>query len=137
MRHKPIHQAQAIREKALSLAMRRKEEYLGARVSKELREKVIQRAKELDIPVSILLRNVLEEVFGSQGGGAGDRADSRRDDQGERFSSVLGWEHIRLNKQVDCHGCGKRLAPGVSAVLGLTQPGEGYVILCDQCKDLA
>lgn len=132
MRHKPIHQAQAVREKAISLAMRRKEEYLGARVSRELREKVIQRAKELGIPVSILLRNVLEEVFGTQDGGV---ADAQRA-QGGKFSSVLGWEEIRLNRQVECHGCGKRLVPGVSAVLGLTQPGEGYVILCDQCKDL-
>ena len=37
-------------QRAHSIAMKRKEEYLGARVPKELREKVLRRAEELGIP---------------------------------------------------------------------------------------
>lgn len=62
-RERAINQAQAMRNQALSVAMKRKEEFLGARVPKELRDKVTARANEEGIPVSILIRNILEEAF--------------------------------------------------------------------------
>ena len=58
-----VDRAQAMRDNALSVAMKRKEEFLGARVPKELRDKVTARAHEQGIPVSILIRNILEEAF--------------------------------------------------------------------------
>lgn len=63
MRERAINRAQAMRNQALSVAMKRKEEFLGARVPKELRDKVTARANEQGIPVSILIRNILEEAF--------------------------------------------------------------------------
>ena len=58
-----VNRAQAMRDKALSVAMKRKEEFLGVRVPKDLRDKVTDRANNLGIPVSILIRNILEEAF--------------------------------------------------------------------------
>ena len=58
--------ARALRERARSQALRRKEEYLGARVSRDLKERVIAQARRMGIPVSILIRNVLEEAFGGE-----------------------------------------------------------------------
>lgn len=58
-----MNDAQAMRDAAMSAAMQRKEEFLGARVPKELRDKVIRRAEHLNVPVSILIRTILEEAM--------------------------------------------------------------------------
>lgn len=141
MREMPITQAQAMRDKAMSVAMKRKEEFLGARVPKVLRDRVMQRASDLGVPVSILIRTILEEAFaGGQAAGcnaavSNPQAVVNTASQPARFPSVLGWEAIKLNRQMDCSGCGQRLAPGMLVTLGLGLSGEGHVILCDQCKD--
>lgn len=128
--------ALARRDKAVTMAMKRKEEYLGARVPKELRDRVICRAAEMGVPVSILIRKTLEDAFGV--GGSGDVVDETSD-VGDvngapvgRFDSVLGWERIVLNRAVPCSVCGVQLAAGKNVTLGLgaAQP----VILCDRCK---
>ena len=54
MRDNAMRHARNIGNKARANAMKRKEEYLGARVPKELRDKVIAQADRLEIPVSIL-----------------------------------------------------------------------------------
>ncbi len=123
----------ARREKAVSMAMKRKEEYLGARVPKELRDRVIQRAKEMGIPVSILIRNTLEEAFKEI---PSDRsvatAVSTAELSSDTFSSVLGWEKLLLNKNVACSGCGIQLLQSTEAYLGLgaSEP----VVICNACK---
>ncbi len=142
MKPQMSRQGSAGRDKAMAIAMKRKEEYLGARVPRELKEKVIERARDLGMPVSILIRNVLEDAFGSARGGV--RYSSQQADNIEvsaaksapvRFPTVLGWEDITLNRTIDCSGCGRSLNSGMSATLGIGTPGEGHVILCDLCKD--
>lgn len=142
IRDKAVNRAQAMRDKALSMAMKRKEEFLGARVPKDLRDKVMDRAHGLGIPVSILIRNILEEAFRDQKSAVGmvpGQEVSPRTAQGtERFSAVLGWEMIRLNRQVGCSSCGRQLLPGASVTLGLVfgvvETGATHIILCDQCQ---
>lgn len=134
----------AVRDRAVATAMKRKEEYLGARVPKELRDRVIQQADALGMPVSILIRNILEEASRSWGGtaAAASRAEADADavraaGHGPvRFPNVLGWEEIRLNKSVNCAICAIRLEPGASATLGLAGPGEEHVVLCQRCKQV-
>ncbi len=133
------HQGNAMRDRAVSLAMKRKEEYLGARVPKELRDRVTAKAKDLGIPVSILIRNILEESFnelGSDSSALGSRVSKGAQTEateGEKFASVLGWERITLNKSVACVSCGTSLEPGIEVTFGLG--GVEPVVLCDQCKD--
>ena len=127
------HPGKLMRDRAVSIAMKRKEEYLGARVPKELRDRVIHRAKELGIPVSILIRNILEDAFRNEPPELQAIAATRHGKVGDRFSSVLGWESIKLNRPIDCSGCGVPLTPGDDVTLGL---GAGEpVVLCDICKD--
>lgn len=154
-----VNRAQSMRDNALSVAMKRKEEFLGARVPKELRDKVTARANEQGIPVSILIRNILEGAFKDSPGAdySTHRGGSLQGMQGGamvpvhpattcmavgcqeqvRFPAVLGWEIIRLNRQVDCSSCGKPLLPGASVTLGLVpglvQAGATHIILCDRC----
>ncbi len=133
------HDGNAMRERAVSLAMKRKEEYLGARVPKELRDRVTAKAKELGIPVSILIRNILEESF-SKGGvdsltssvselSGGACVESKED----LVSSVLGWKRITLNKEAVCANCNTLLEPGKEVSFGLG--GVKPIVLCDPCKD--
>lgn len=123
-----------MRERALSMAMKRKEEYLGARVPRELRDRVLQRSKDLGIPVSILIRNILEEAFKESSEAAMVAAGQEAVETGkdERFLAVLGWEKIVLNRNVVCSGCSISLHAGQSVTLGL---GAGEpIVLCDKCK---
>ena len=130
--------------KALAIAMKRKEEYLGARVPKELKKRVIARAAELGIPVSILIRNTLEEAFSGKGM-EGEISTPRlgayihKDDTGvtaeNKFPTVLGWEDIRLNRPATCESCGRALETGSHVTLGIAALGEERIILCDICKE--
>ena len=127
--------AERMREKAVAVAMKRKEEYLGARVPKELRDKVIRRAKDQGIPVSILIRNILTEAFQEVDSSSSPMlgtAASVDVNQG-KYSEVLGWDKITLNKAFECAECGKGLHAGqqVSLGLGASRP----VILCGDCKE--
>lgn len=132
MRNLGRKQAKEVRERARETALKRKEEYLGARVPKELREKVIARAEQLGIPVSILIRNTLEDAFGH------DRATgfAEKSDAGRRatFPGVIGWERIVLNRTMPCASCGQDIDAGATATLGIAAPGEDHVILCAKCK---
>ena len=124
------------REKAVSMAMKRKEEYLGARVPKELRDRVIQRAKQMGIPVSILIRNILEEAFkeGQTGHAVVSSAAESNSIKSttNKFSAVLGWEKLQLNKTVSCSSCGVDLQQGTEAFLGLGAAEP--VVICNTCK---
>ncbi len=116
--------------------MKRKEEYLGARVPGELRAKVIARANDLGIPVSILIRNILEEAFPAAieekvTKGPAEQASVIPEMQ---FPNVIGWEQITLNRPMVCTSCAQLIQSGVRVTLGLTSPGDEHVILCNKCK---
>ncbi len=145
MRESGIKQVRIHHNRARSTAMKRKEEYLGARVPKELREKVIARADKLGIPVSILIRNILEESF-SLPAGVNSETDiyARQQDsdvsnfkENDEYPTVIGWEIMTLNKTMTCSGCREALKAGATVTLGLAGPGESHVILCGKCKKIA
>ncbi len=120
------------RDRAFATAMKRKEEYLGARVPKELRDRVIAKAKEQGIPVSILIRNILEDAFNDVSDGS-SRKPLNMEEMVESsvLDSVLAWDKISLNKGVNCVKCGKVLAEGDMAFLGLG--GAIPVVICPDC----
>ncbi len=133
------HDGNVMRERAVSLAMKRKEEYLGARVPKELRDRVTAKAKDLGIPVSILIRNILEESFSDVGSvrevasASSFSGSTDADLKEDVFSSVLGWKRITLNKEAACACCGTALKSGEEVTFGLG--GVKPIVLCDPCKD--
>ncbi len=140
MRELGRKQGREMRDQARSAAMKRKEEYLGARVPKDLREKVIAKADSLGIPVSILIRNILEEAFNGQ---VVPREIQERG-RGEtsvrlnvKFPDVIGWERITLNKDVACSSCSKILSAGGIAAWGVSGSREDRVILCEKCRESA
>jgi hypothetical protein len=139
MRELGRKQSKIMRDQGRAAAMKRKEEYLGARVPKDLREKVIAKADTLGIPVSILIRNILEEAFKGQAthenGSAGQASTSAGTKRTVKFPDVIAWEAITLNKDIACSECSRVLAAGSVAAWGLGLPRENQVVLCEKCRE--
>jgi len=142
IREMAAEQASSMRQQAMSIAAKRKQEYLGARVPKALREKILHQAELLGIPVSILIRNILTEYVDNLGGESLPEGETNAvldeagsSDQQKKFDEVIGWEKLLLNKEVVCMGCAKHLKKGDEVVFGLV-PGQSHVILCERCKQL-
>lgn len=131
----PRKRAENMRAQAMAQAQKRKEEFLGARVPMELRTKVIQRAEQEGLPVSLLIRRILENYVA----GVAPTPSSTVANVAapvapvKQFAHVLAWDKITLNKDVSCTHCGAALKAGASAMLGLN-PGHAPEILCERCK---
>jgi len=144
MRAMATERATSMRQQALATATKRKQEYLGARVPKQLREQVILKAEALGIPVSILIRNILTEYIDSQAvdlelqaraSQAGASAEGAVSNKGA-FDDVIGWDQLTLNKEMSCEHCRQKLKRGTAAVYGIV-PGRDHVIICRKCKSIA
>jgi len=142
----------SMRDKAMAIAMKRKEEYLGARVPKALKERVIKKADEMNIPVSLLMRRLLEQSFPEENlgavnldiGGLKDNeasltresniASSVEAKEQSRYADIIGWKQMEVNQDRSCERCKEPLPKGTGASLGFTPSGAGYLIVCQQCK---
>jgi len=56
-------QAKEVKSKKEKVKKEKKDKFLHTRVSEELEGKIKKRAEEMRVPVSILIRNTLEDVF--------------------------------------------------------------------------
>ncbi len=138
----PAERAKSARVKAQAEARRRKEEFIGARVPLDLREKIFRRAEAEGIPASLLIRRILEEAFRAEAEAAPSRAQNPMPDQvslaqpktGARFPDVLGWESITLHKPTTCASCAVALPAGSAAALGFSASGGAPVVLCGRCR---
>ena len=131
----------------------RKERVLHTRISQQLAEDIGRVAEDLRVPVSNLVRNVLEEVFsvvetvadnvgelieGVMGEAERARQRSAPEPAPPRPDppEVLGWQPLILARDGTCAGCDARLSRGESAYLGVTGTGaaSGHT-LCASCLD--
>ena len=133
----------------------RKERVLHTRISQQLAEDIGRMAEDLRVPVSNLVRNVLEEVFsvvetvtdnvGELIEGVMDEAERVRQRRASEPApsaprpdppEVLGWQPLILARDGTCAGCDARLSRGESAYLGVTGTGgpSGHT-LCASCLD--
>ncbi|MDH3325647.1 MAG: hypothetical protein OEM38_02880 [Gammaproteobacteria bacterium] len=153
-REDAVKRASSMRDKAMAIAMKRKEEYLGARVPKALKERVINRADEMNVPVSLLIRRLLEESFPEDGAnsskvslGISGGVDSTFLDLApvnakasviekeiDKYAGIIGWKQIEVNQDRSCERCKEPLPRGSQVSLGFTSSDAGYVIVCQQCK---
>ncbi len=122
-----IRRVHAARERAMRAAMRRKEEYLGARVPRALKERVIARAAEEGIPVSLLIRQVLEDAFPESGASVAPPADAP-------VGPVLAWQAVELAAKGECVRCGTGHPAGTQMWYGLGGEPSPYLV-CDGCKE--
>jgi hypothetical protein len=125
----------------------RKERVLHTRISQQLAEDIGRMADDLRVPVSNLVRNVLEEVFsvvetvsdnvGELIEGVMDEAERvRRRRTAEPRPDppeVLGWQPLILAREASCSGCDASLSRGARAYLGVTSSGASSHTLCESC----
>lgn len=126
-------------QQARERAQQRKEEFLAARVPKELRDKVFKRAEAEGISVSILIRKILEQAFAdspsaiaqAEVGAVNTARESKI--HTPRFPNVLGWETISLYQNASCSECARVLMAGHKAVVGISATGGSPILLCASC----
>ena len=140
MPHESMARGADMRNKAMAIAMKRKEEYLGARVPKALKNRVIKKADEMNIPVSLLIRRLLEQTFAEDNTSANFSLDAKLQSganpavKSNNFEDIIGWKPIEVNQDRSCERCKEPLPKGSSVFLGFTPSEVGYIIVCPQCK---
>ena len=114
----------------------RQERWLHTRISETLEDALKQEARRRRLPVSLLVRNVLEGALDlvedivetSMGIRPRDaaRSDAEPDD-------VYGWQELILNRAASCVRCQTVLAAGGKAFRGLSDQAVPAVFLCARC----
>ena len=109
----------------------RKEKVIHTRIPAALEEQIKRLAEGLRVPVSNLVRNMLEDaivmtkrVRDQLPGGTVPPPD---------LSAVYAWQDITLNVASPCARCARELHPGDRAYLGLSDAREARVFICPTC----
>ena len=129
-----------------------KDRVLQARIPEKLDEELRDRAEDLGLSVSTIVRNVLLHTFNLVEGVVTDSAQIARAIQGREAppppptlalqapepdesvadTPVIGWQEAVLNRNGICEQCNTILHKGQSAMIGLpVQPRP--VLLCRDC----
>ena len=122
----------------------RKDKVLQARIPEQLDEELRDRAEDLGLSVSSIVRNVLLHTFNLVEGVVSDSAQIARVIQGwpsppsadstqtNDASSVVGWQETILNRNGVCDQCNAILAKGEPAAVGLPIQVRP-ILLCTNC----
>jgi hypothetical protein len=116
----------------------RKDHVLQARVPLSLYNNLVDQARRLRVPVSNLVRNILEdstrmvenivdsgiEIAEAISGGVNE----------EDLSSVLGWQPMIANKRLACSRRGCVIEKGSEAFMSVGASGSRTFVICEGCK---
>jgi hypothetical protein len=107
-----------------------KERILHTRIPVALEDQIKRLADRLRVPVSNLVRNMLEDAIDMT-----KRVRDRMDGHVTEVSNeVYGWQELTLNIEAPCSRCQRNLPRGERAHVGLTlHPREGRVFICSAC----
>jgi hypothetical protein len=102
----------------------RKERVLHARIPAALEEQIKRLAEALRVPVSNVVRNMLEDAIEV----------TRRVSAPRSLSDVYGWQELVLNVDVPCARCDTALHAGDTAHVGLTTHArDPRHFICSAC----
>lgn len=113
-----------------AMAEKRKNEFLHTRVSDALKEKIRDRAESLEIPISILIRNILEAYF-EHACTASDKTTQL--EIKTKPTNISGWQEFLPFKKQLCTSCGRDLKKGEKAYRGIGENGEFLDTHCSIC----
>ena len=126
------------------VASERKERVIHTRVPESLETQLRQRAQDLGISVSNLVRNVLGHTFGLVGDVVADShaiAKAARGTEPRKppasapsvmtIDDVIGWQPVVLAKNAICTRCNDILPKGTDAAIGV----GSQLVLCPACLD--
>jgi hypothetical protein len=126
----------------------KKEKVLHARIPEALDAELKDRAADLGVSVSNLVRNVLQNTFGMVGDIVADSAriarqarggksgHARRRDEAAPAPIILGWQELILGRNALCDRCNAILAKGAAAAVSVPEtasPGEPHLVRCLAC----
>ncbi len=101
----------------------KKERVLHARIPAALEEQIKRLADSLRVPVSNLVRNMIEDAI-----------DVTRRMAGDSLAGVYGWQKLILNVDTTCARCHRALRPGDTAYVGLSQSArDAKHFICSDC----
>jgi hypothetical protein len=111
--------------------------WLHTRISEDLEDALKREARRRRLPVSLLVRNVLEGaldlvediVEGSLGVARAARGRAAPDG----LADIYGWQELILNRGAACTRCGTGLLAGAKAYRGLRDRSGPPVFLCAVC----
>src|SRR5436853_4405458 len=124
-----------------------KDRVLHTRIPESLEDAIKTKARRLRIPVSNLVRNVLEQAFtlvedvvddGLEIASTARRGAERVRDAALRLrgraADVYGWQELILNRDERCRNCSAELDRGKPAYRGLSEePNAAPVFVCPAC----
>jgi hypothetical protein len=123
----------------------KKERVIHTRVPESLEAHLRERAQELGMSVSNLVRNVIGHAFGLAGDVAADSHAIAKAARGEKakapapastmtIDDVIGWQSVVLTKNAVCAKCNAILPKGKDAAIG----AGTTIVICPAClKELA
>ena len=131
----------------------RKDRLIQTRVDEDLESALKEEATRRRLPVSQLVRNILEDTLHLVGGvvdgvdgivqesismarraGADARKIARGTRERDDLSDVFAWNEVIVNKATDCSRCGTALEVGKPAYVGMRDdPSRGRAWLCATC----
>ena len=116
----------------------RKDRVLQARVSPSLYNDLVAKARRLRVPVSNLVRNILEDstrmVENIVDSGIEIAEAIGKGMDGQDLSSVLGWHLMMTNKRLACSHCGHPIQKGRDAFMSVGASGSRTFVICEDCK---
>ncbi|MBK9030010.1 MAG: hypothetical protein IPL61_01505 [Myxococcales bacterium] len=124
----------------------KKERVLHTRVPERLETELKERAADLGVSVSNLVRNVLTHAFGLVGDIVADGAQVARSASGgrraaaeppppPRAAEVLGWQPLVLNRNAVCAACNDVLVRGADGAVAITDGSGPRAIVCPRCLE--
>jgi len=133
-------------KRAKRVRRRTKDKVLQARIPEDLDVQLRDRAEQLGLSVSTVVRNVLLHTFDLVEGVVADSAQLARVVQGrekpaapllpepdpEEGSGVIGWQQAVLNRNGVCEQCNVILAKGETAAVGVPVQARP-LLLCLKC----
>ena len=121
----------------------KKERVIHTRVPESLEAELRERAQQLGISVSNLVRNVLGHAFGLVGDVVADSQAIARAARGEvkkpsanpepSVEDVLGWQRVVLGKNAVCARCNALLPRGSDAATAVGEGAAGRLVICLSC----
>lgn len=134
----------------------KKERVIHTRVPESLEAELRQKAQDLGISVSNLVRNVLGHAFGLVGDVVADGQAIARAARGDKpagrdvtpgspaagvpapasaIEDVLGWQPMVLGKNAVCLRCNAILPRGSDAAIGVAETTGGRLVICLACLE--
>lgn len=138
----------------------KKERVIHTRVPESLEAELRQKAQDLGISVSNLVRNVLGHAFGLVGDVVADGHAIARAARGDKpadrgtapgtptasqaatgpapasaIEDVLGWQPMVLGKNAVCLRCNAILPRGSDAAIGVAETTGGRLVICLACLE--